>query len=524
MTGVRLVVVRCADWPAVVMAPAHDRPVAVLSANRVVSANAAARHHDVVVGLRRRDAQRRCPRLQLFPRDVEREARAFEPVATALDALTPRIEILEPGTCQFPVRGPSRYFGGDEEVARRCRTIVDGVVGSRTTVGVGVADGAFAAWCAAGRSLRSDDPLLVAPGGSPAFLAPFPIEALRIDDLTGLLRRLGITTLGSFAELPSRDVLGRFGDVGGSAHRLASGEDLQPPNLGDPPEDLAVATTFDPPVDRVDRAAFAAKSMADELGDALGARGMAPRVLLISAVFTDGTAVERRWRHTTNMGPSLVAQRVRWQLEGWLTAGGSDHDALTGGIVELMLRPLEVGGASGRQQQLWGGFDADGERALQAVARVQSLLGEGSVRVAEWKGGRGPADQYRLVPIDAVETDDGRLRSAVAAGEEPWPGRLPDPAPATVWSSPRPAALLDVDGEGVSVSRRGGMPPPDRLSVDGGPWRRVVRWCGPWLVEERWWDAVAARRRARVQVVLDDGSAHLLAAEDRRWWVEATYD
>jgi protein ImuB len=52
----------------------------------------------------------------------------------------------------------------------------------------------------------------------------------------------------------------------------------------------------------------------------------------------------------------------------------------------------------------------------------------------------------------------------------------------------------------------------------------VRAWAGPWLYDERWWDPIGHRRRARFQVVLEDGTAHLLTIEAGRWWVEATYD
>jgi protein ImuB len=52
----------------------------------------------------------------------------------------------------------------------------------------------------------------------------------------------------------------------------------------------------------------------------------------------------------------------------------------------------------------------------------------------------------------------------------------------------------------------------------------VVGWAGPWPIDERWWDPQQARRRARFQVALSDGSAHLLTLEGGRWWIEATYD
>ena len=53
-------------------------------------------------GLRRREAQGRCPGLDVVAADPARDARAFEPLAVALDVLTPRIEMTRPGT--HPVR------------------------------------------------------------------------------------------------------------------------------------------------------------------------------------------------------------------------------------------------------------------------------------------------------------------------------------------------------------------------------------------------------------------------------------
>jgi protein ImuB len=65
---------------------------------------------------------------------------------------------------------------------------------------------------------------------------------------------------------------------------------------------------------------------------------------------------------------------------------------------------------------------------------------------------------------------------------------------------------------------------PARLSVAGGPWQAVVAWAGPWPLEERWWDAARARRRARFQLVTDVGAAWLVSIESGAWQVEALYD
>lgn len=63
---------------------------------------------------------------------------------------------------------------------------------------------------------------------------------------------------------------------------------------------------------------------------------------------------------------------------------------------------------------------------------------------------------------------------------------------------------------------------PAALAIEGGPAEAVIRWAGPWPLEERWWEQ-GGRRRARVQVLLENGEAHLVSRESGRWWVEATY-
>jgi protein ImuB len=76
----------------------------------------------------------------------------------------------------------------------------------------------------------------------------------------------------------------------------------------------------------------------------------------------------------------------------------------------------------------------------------------------------------------------------------------------------------------VLVSGRGELTsPPERLSVDGGPWVGVSAWAGPWLSVERWWRPTQ-RRAAWLQVVLQTEAAHLLRSARGEWRFAATYD
>src|SRR5919206_3032355 len=126
MEAVRTLVVWCPDWP--VVAVGATAPVAVVAAGRVVACSAAARAEGVQRGLRRRQAEARCPGLVVVPPDPGRDARAFEPVVAAVESFTPRVEIVRPGVCAFATRGPSRYFGGDEALAAKVADMVDEVL------------------------------------------------------------------------------------------------------------------------------------------------------------------------------------------------------------------------------------------------------------------------------------------------------------------------------------------------------------------------------------------------------------
>src|SRR6185369_5649998 len=117
-------------------------PAAVVEANRVVAVTAAARAAGVSPGLRRRDAQGRCPELRLLSADPDRDARAFEPVVAAVETVVPGIEVTRPGDCLVAVRGAARYFGAEALVVAQVRGAVSAVT---ENCRIGIADGPFTA-------------------------------------------------------------------------------------------------------------------------------------------------------------------------------------------------------------------------------------------------------------------------------------------------------------------------------------------------------------------------------------------
>ncbi|MFF5262700.1 DNA polymerase Y family protein [Actinomadura viridis] len=502
----RVLVVWCPDWPVTAAGVDAVTPGAVVADGRVAACSAAARAEGVRRGQRVRDAQRRCPGLVVRERDTDAEGRLFETVANAVAELTPKVEVVRPGMCAVPARGPARFYGGEEAL----RLLVqDAVVEAGFDCGAGVADGLFAAELAA----RRGGGVIVEPGGAAAFLAPYPLAVLDRPELADLLGRLGVRTLGDFAALPSGHVAGRFGADGALAHRLARGEEPRPVAPSAASADLSVRNGFDPPAGRAEQVVFAAKRLAGELHEGLAAGGLACVRLVVEVGFADGHVLRRLWRHDGRLSALAVAERVRWQLSAWR---GGDEEAVWGGVTWLEFTPDQLVPDTGAQESLWGSSGVT-ERIARAADRIQALLGHRGVTRPVLTGGRGPGERVARVPVGDLPPG--------GAPDGPWPGRVPAPAPAAVPPESWPAEVLDAAGAPVTVSARCAVSaPPARLAVRGGPAEAVTAWTGPWPADERWWDPEHARRRARFQVVTGDGRAYLLAVEGGRWHVEAVYD
>ena len=511
---VRTLVVWCPDWPVVAAGFGGEEPVAVVAAGRVVACSAAAREKGVVLGMRRRAAESRSGDLVVLQRDDAREARAFDPVVSAIAHLAPHVEVTRPGLCALATRGPARYHGGELPL---CRTVVEvareavsgGCEVAEPVVRVGVADGPFAAALAARREV------VVPSSGTVEFLSGFQVDVLGRPDLADLLVRLGIGTLGAFAALDPAMVAARFGPDGALAHRLARGLDDRPLRSSAPPVELVAVVELDPPAERVDTAAFAGRTLAEGLMAQLDAQGLSCTLLTIEAETEHGECLTRRWRAEDSLGPEAMGERLRWQLEGWLA--GTAAEAPSAGISRLSFRAAEVAPAGGHQMGFWGGVSAADRRAIRGLDRLRGILGPEAVFTGALTGGRGPDD--RVVLVAWGDTRPG-------AGEAgPWPGRHPDPAPALVHRVPRRAEVRDRTERPVGVSARGRLSAaPALVSVEGGPGHLVVAWAGPWLLDERWWDPRAGRRRARFQLMGEDRTAYLCFVERDQWWVEATYD
>lgn len=525
MTDSRVLAAVYPDWPVTAAGAGPADLAAITTGNRITGCTAAARARGVRIGQRRRQAQLCCPDLRLFPHDPRRDTSGFEPVVAALTQLTPRVEIAQPGICVLPASGAIRYYGGEArlrallaDAARSALRQAGGIPAAEVPQpAIGIADSRFAAVLASRRGHT------VPPGQTAAFLAEFSIAELStqldLPELATLLRRLGIRSLGEFAALPAAAVMSRFGKAAAEAHRLARGQQPEPLALQGAIEQLRVACELDPPAEQVEMAAFAARPLAEDLLGLLSRRGLACTRVRIEAETEHGEVQYRLWRALETFDSDTIAQRVRWQLAGWLEDSGAARP--TAGITVLRLFADEVASTADLQLGLWGQMSETDRRASRGLDRVRGLLGPRAILTGLIRGGRAPAERVQLVPWGEPATgpDDG---------SQPWPGRLPAPSPALVHSAPERITVVSAQGAPVAVDGRGQLTTaPARMQLAGGRWHQITAWAGPWLADERWWDPDAHRRLARFQLLTAEcgnQTGYLCVVEGSQWFLEATYD
>lgn len=503
----RVMVVWCPDWPVVAASTelrlSDQAPVAVVQAGQVQACSRAARIEGVRRGMRRRDAAAHCPELVLVEANETRDVRAFEAVLGAVEDVSASVTPIRPGLCALSA--PRRFYGGESEagavVAQRLVEV--GVWDCR----LGISEGMFAAEQAARRAAPQGCEI-VPEGRSADFLAELPVTVLDDAELVSLLRRLGLRRVADFAALSVRDVTTRFGRQGAWWHRLARGADGRMAAGRPAPMDLTAAVTFEPPLGTIEPIVFSSRQTAERCVAELSRHGLVCTTIRIEVLGEAGAQSIRTWGHSRWFGAGDIVDRLYWQLQ-------ADPLSEPAGVVRLV--PELVESLADHGDGLWG--SARDQRVERGVARLQGMLGPAAVEAPGVQGGRGPRDRQGSVPW-------GERSSTIRSRRLPWPGSIPPPAPARVFSRPTAASVLGPERQVVGVSPRGSVTAePTLVRTDPeGDFVTIQAWAGPWPIDELWWDPAGARQVARFQIVGLDGSAWLLMVENGQWWTEARYD
>ena len=541
---VRTLVVSYRGWPFLARSIPDDQAAVIIKDGRVVALTSGARKLGVSIGDRAITLASSSLDLVCIDDDFDFDMAAFEEVVAVAESFCPEVEIFSPGVCGFNVKGPARYFGGEEALVEK---VIDALselsvsMGASTSVvkppngtkeyhllsdrlsnlsfGVGLADGPFVA------KVASTFSAVVRAGSSREFISPFPIGILIDEGEVETLSKVGVKTVGQILDIPRDLMVERFGKVGSRLYELARGVDGDLLEAREVKKRYHVRIDLDPPETLSQAISFAIRAKVDEFFSALTLEGIYPLRVRIQFETETTEAMSRVWSSSVPISPSFLISYVRRQLEGWQnpTIG---QDPPRSGVIYCDIEVLEVTSTPFVQLDLYQVAIHPQDRVLRAIERARDKVGDGSIKVPRKRVGRSPKDQFQLLnwQLDLFEEE---LRAEGFKEAPPWPGQVPNVKPSMVFDPMVDMEMISESGSMVGVSSSGELTSsPKYFSVPSLGWikREIDRILGPWPMNELWWDDARRRRLARVQIVSRDGVALNAVMEASRWHLEAIYD
>ena len=467
---------------------------------RVAATSREAERRGIAAGMALAEAKALAADLLALPWDEEHIARAALEAVTAFLAASPRISWEKRTDGQGVWWIDAAGLGSEVKLADRLLAIASGF--GFGPVHAGIASSAIAAYAATyggrtdarryGRTGRR--PRIVPPGDDAAYLAPFPVTLLDLDDdLAETLRGLGLTTLGQLAALEADEVDARFGPEGLAAHRRARGLDARGPST---PRDDAlpvVEVELGGPVATAEPLLFVLRGALATLGDALRAKGLAARELGLALQLDDGSTAERAVRPARPTSHAdVLFDHCRAALENWLLP-----EPATG----LLLRAALTVPAAGEQGDLLAPRWADPAALAAAFDRIRGSEGSDAVAVPEARDAHLPADQGSWT--------HGPMEARTHGAAQPSAAGL--------------QAALRLLGAPVPVQVRLGRDGLAAFKHDDC-WHDVTGWSGPERLAPRWWLGAEAARDYYATRTADGAFWLLYRAVGGQWFLEGWLD
>ena len=477
---------------------ADATPIALMDAQRIVAANAAAQALGVRPGLKRATALALAPQIVLGRADARRDAAALAPVAHAALAYTPSVSIqpsaapdeTAPDTVLLEVEASLRCFGGKARLLQRLQAALRPLKHRFHVASAPTAQGAAllartharlhcADLAATRRALDAAPVWLLGPGRE------------HWDTLQGM----GLRTLGDLHSLPRSGLARRFGAVFLDELDRA---------LGQAPDPRLPITL--PPVFESRLELFARADSTEQVLHGAGVL-LARLVAWLAAQhafvrrFTLSMQHEARWRGGHSEAPAVT------RLEIALAEPSRDGAhllvllrerlarlQLPAPTLDLGLRADDTLHRPAPNRELFATAGSLREGLTQLIERLQARL--------------GPEQVQRLQPLEDHRPECGS-RSAVAAGggSSSAAGDAPKKSDVRVATTAKPRRLKPVVQRSASRAVRPARavvrptwlltepePLPERRSrplLEGQPLQLLS---GPERIEAGWWDSALAER------------------------------
>jgi len=454
------------EQPFVCVMPERNRIV-------VTAANYLAEAEGVFVGMAAADAKALCIGLQVMDTIPNKEAKLLRQMGLWCIRYTPLVSVDLPDGLLLDISGCDHLWGGErgylKEIVLKLRAL-----GYDTRAAI--ADSPGAAWAVARFGKVSP---IIASGAETEALMPLPSAALRLEPMVlERLHKLGLRTIGSFMQMPRRELRRRFGEglLLRLGQALAIEDEVLVPLVA--PVPFAERLPCLEPVCTATGIEIAIQKLLEHLCLRLQNEGKGLRKAVLKCYRVDGKLVQAFI--STTKGSHSVSHLSR--LFGLQIT--RIEPAL--GIELFVLEAPKVEDIDPIQEKLWAGKPGLADTALaELLDRIATKVGPERIR--------------RYLPSENYWPERS-IRPAVSLSE----------APETNWRTdrPRPIRLL-VRPEAIDVMALLPDYPPKVFTYHGK--RHVVTKAdGPERIEREWWQDKGTTHRDYYAVEDEQGQRYWL--------------
>ncbi len=476
-----------------------SQPIALLDepfSKTVFQLTPAARAQSVSEGLTSTQALARCPQLIFRNRSAAQESAATELLLQSAYSFSPSIEATAPGICTLDLQGltlPEEKAWG-EKIAMQLASL-------HLRAQIGIAENPELALQAA----RMAQPVFVVEN-SRQFISRLPVESIEPpEEISGILRRWGIHTLGDFVALGKDKLAERLGSEALELFDRASANSIRPLDVVQPKNVFEEAMEFENGIETLQPLLFVLRRFIEQLSLRLELFYLVAQEIQLNLKLSSGEKLERSFRvpsPTRNI--ETLFRMLQTHLETLQT--------------ESPIVALHLAAKPGKPEHFqFGLFETalrDPNHFYETLAQLTSLLGADRVGTPVVENSFRP-DAFRMEPVnfDVLPTFSRRNSSEQRSESSTLnsSGRMSSALSLRRFRPPLPAI----------VEMRGGLPSLLNSEQFVGA---VSHADGPFRSSGHWWEPKQLWSRDEWDIETADGNLFRIFEHDGDWFLEGSYD
>jgi protein ImuB len=305
----------------------------------------------------------------VMSRSDDIEAAAHRTILNVAATFSPRVHDKRPDTVLLDAAGLHSLFGTPAQIVKKIRIACRE---KHFSVNVAIAENPDTAIIAA-KGIRGGIVI-----NSSTQIAPLPMSILEPAlDVAETLELWGISTLGQFAKLPTRQLSERLGQEGVMLQKLTRGEQVSPFIAGEAAHEFKEQAELDYPVEFLDSLSFVLASLLERLCADLNKHFLATNEIRLQFDLETSniSEAEQRCHKCVIKLPSPTADS---KLLLHLLQLNLDSNPPAGPVIKVGLIATPVSPRH-QQQGLFAPSAPDPDKTELTLARIASFVGDGEV-------------------------------------------------------------------------------------------------------------------------------------------------